>query len=115
MSKFYLTLRANTDLLEIENYSTEKWGKKRSDQYMKDVYSSFKSISKNPEIGRVHLHRSLPFLMAPIQRHFVIYKTFEKGIVIATVLHGRRNIENIIRDMPQDLEAEINRIMRSKI
>ena len=48
--------------------------------------------------------------MAPAERHFVIYKIFKKGIIIATVLHGRRNIKAIVSDMAPTLETEINEI-----
>jgi plasmid stabilization system protein ParE len=110
MSKFYLTRRANTELFAIESYSIEQWGEKRAAQYMGDIYGALKRISQIPEIGQVHFHSSMPFLMAPAEQHFAIYKAFKKGILIATILHGRRNIEAIIRDMAPALEAEINEI-----
>jgi len=110
MSKFYLTRRANTELFAIESSSTLQWGEERAVQYMDDIYGAFKRISQNPETDQVRFHRSMPFLMAPAEQHFAIYKVFKKGIIIATVLHGRRNIEAIIRDMAPALEAEINEI-----
>jgi hypothetical protein len=48
--------------------------------------------------------------MVPVEKHFAVYKVLDKGIAVATVLHGRRNIEAIIRDMAPALEAEINEI-----
>ena len=113
MSKFYLTRRANTELFAIEDYSIKQWGEKRAAQYMNDLYAAFKATSQNPEAGQIRFHISLPFLMTPAEQHFAIYKPFKKGIIIATVLHGRRNIETIIRDMAPALEAEINEIDKS--
>ncbi len=110
MPKFYLTRKANIDLFAIESYSIQQWGEQRAKQYMEDMYVAFKNIAQNPETGQVRFHRSMPFLMAPTEQHFTIYRPFKKNVIIATVLHGRRNIEAIIRDMAPALEAEINEI-----
>ncbi|PTX58578.1 toxin ParE1/3/4 [Kordia periserrulae] len=107
MSKFYLTRRTLADLSEIEAFSMEKWGLAQTEIYMKNLYESFKYISENPNIGVLRQARSFPFLMAPAGRHFVIYKTIDNGVIIATILHGRRNIENIIHSMSYMLIKEI--------
>ena len=107
MSKFFLTRRANIDLLEIEEYSLRKWGEEQTDIYMDDLYQKFAEIAKRPEVGRLRYDRSFPFYMAPAREHFVIYKPMDKEIIIATVLHGRRNMEAIVRNMSVTLSREI--------
>ena len=110
MANFHFTRRANIDLLEIEEYSFRKWGETQTELYMNDLYESFSEIAKNPETGRLRYDRSFPFFMAPVRQHFAIYKPIENGIIIATVLHGRRNIEAIVRNMAVTLSAEIRSI-----
>ncbi|MEQ8473653.1 MAG: type II toxin-antitoxin system RelE/ParE family toxin [Marinoscillum sp.] len=107
MSKFFLTRRSNIDLLEIEDYSLRKWGEDQTGIYMDDLYRRFAEIAKNPDVGKLRYNRSFPFYMAPAREHFAIYKTIDAGIIIATVLHGRQNIEGIVRNMAVTLSREI--------
>ncbi|MDA0194004.1 MAG: type II toxin-antitoxin system RelE/ParE family toxin [Bacteroidetes bacterium] len=110
MAKFFLTRRANIDLLNIEDYSLRKWGEYQTDTYMNDLFHTFNKIANKPEIGRLRYDRSFPFYMAPTKQHFAIYQPNKEGIIIATVLHGRRNIETIVRNMAVTLAAEIRDI-----
>lgn len=107
MSKFFLTRRTNIDLLEIEDYSLRKWGENQTDIYMGDLYHRFAEIAKKPDVGKLRYNRSFPFYMAPAREHFVIYKPIDAGIIIASVLHGHRNIETIVRNMAVTLSREI--------
>ncbi|VFM96216.1 MAG: hypothetical protein BECKG1743F_GA0114225_101368 [Candidatus Kentron sp. G] len=77
---------------------------------MADLYRAFGRMSEEPQIGELRLHRSFPFLMAPAKQHFAVYKPLKQGIIIATVLHGRRNIESILRNIGPSLAAEIAKI-----
>lgn len=74
---------------------------------MTGLYQAFGDIARKPEIGLVRRDRSFPFYLAPAKQHFVIYQPVEAGIIIATILHGRRNIETIVRNMASTLAHEI--------
>ena len=110
MSQYFLTRRSARDLRSIHLYSINQWGKKKADKYADNIIKVLQKTAIRPKHGELRQYRSLPFLMAPAERHFVVYKTFKKGIIIATVLHERRNIESIIHDIAPTLEAEINEI-----
>jgi len=110
MAVFYLTRRAHLDLVDIEEFSIEKWGGSQTELYMAELYEAFGHIAENPGVGRIRLERSFPFYMAPAGRHFAVYKVIEKGIIIATILHGKRNIEAIISSMAYKLTKEIEDI-----
>ena len=107
MAEFFLTHRALRDLLEIEAYSLEAFGAPRAGRYMDDLYQTFTDIAENPDRGRLRRHRSLPFLMAPAQQHFAVYQSVLDGIVIVTVLHGRRDIEAIMDRLAPALAEEL--------
>lgn len=107
MSEFFLTRRTNIDLLEIEDYSLRKWSEDQTDNYMDDLYRRFTEIAKKPDVGKLRYNRSFPFYMAPAREHFVIYKPIDTGIIIATILHSRRDIETIVRNMAVTLSKEI--------
>jgi toxin ParE1/3/4 len=113
MAKFFLTRRANIDLLDIEEFSFRKWGENQTEKYINELYQSFAQIAKKPEVGKLRKERSFPFYMMSVKQHFVIYKIIDTGIIIATILHGRRNIENIVRNMSESLADEIQNIENS--
>ena len=99
MVDFYLTRRANIDLIRIEEFSLRKWGEDQTEHYINDLYQIFREIARKPEMGRLRYDRSFPFFMAPARMHFAIYKPIDSGIIIATILHSHRNIESIVRNM----------------
>jgi len=45
--------------------------------------------------------------MYPARKHFVIYDTFPKGIIILTLLHQMRKIESIIENLGPSFISEI--------
>ena len=112
MAAFFLTRRASIDLLEIEARSLEKWSLEQTEEYMDELYVSFNKIAINPDMGRLRQERSFPFYMAPVQQHLAIYKPTDNGIIIATVLHKRRNIEAIVKRMAHTLADEIEAMQR---
>lgn len=106
MAKLLATNRAKVDLRLIEAWSTEKWGKRLTDIYMHKLLKELKSIAINPEQGNLRKHRSEPFLMAPIEHHFAIYKKIEDGIIVVTILHSNRDIEGYIEKLNETLNQE---------
>lgn len=107
MADYFITRRAASDLLDIYGRSIEKWGERVADEYIKAIYSVFEQVANNPDLGMLRRKRSYPFLIYPAQKHFIIYDTFPKGIIIVTLLHQVRNIENIIGKLGPDFVAEI--------
>lgn len=102
-----MTRRAALDLQDIYGRSVKKWGDGVAGEYIEAVYGVFEQIANNPELGRSRRIRSSPFFMVPAKKHFVIYDTFPKGIIIVTLLHQVRNIESIIENLGPSFVAEL--------
>lgn len=115
MSKgtYQLTRRALLDLHRIYTYSVRFWGQKTADSYIRDIYASFQSIALKPEQGRLRQKRSLPFLMVPAKRHYVVYEVLESKVIVLTVLHQRRDIETVIFAQERKFLAELNSLKRT--
>lgn len=112
MTDYFITRRAVLDLQDIYSHSVNKWGEKVADEYLEAVYRVFDQLSKNPELGRLRQKRSGPFLIYPAKKHFVIYDTFPKGIIIVTLLHQVRQIENIIENLGPSFITEITSLKK---
>lgn len=110
MKSFYLTKRAFTDIKKIYEYSQGKWGKNKADEYMKALYSNFNKITNSIELGELRKNRCIPFLMYPSGRHYIVYEPFKEGVIIITLIHQVRNIENIIQEFGSTFYNEIEEL-----
>ena len=108
--KFFLTRRALNDLKEIYEYSLEQWGEITADTYISRLYDEMRKVANSPETGRIRQDRSYPYLMAPIEKHYAIYKKISGGIIIATILHNMRDIESIMRSITPALTDQVTEI-----
>lgn len=51
--------------------------------------------------------------MAPVGKHYAIYKPVSEGAIIVTLLHGRRDIEAILKTLEPQLSREISEIQEN--
>src|SRR5437016_4894739 len=107
LAKWYLTREAARDLRSIYARSVKQWGQPTADDYMAEIYSVMNKIASRPDLGKLRAHRAVPFLMVPAGRHFVVYDRLKKDVVILTILHQRRDIEQIIKQLQPSLLAEM--------
>ena len=110
MAKYFLTERAAIHLRDIYDYSVDTWGEDIANAYMAKVIKKLQQIAQAPGRGIQRQHRSSPFLMAPTEKHFAVYKQLEQGIIVAAMLHGTRDIEKVIARITPALAEEINKI-----
>ena len=110
MAHYHLTYRAFSDLKNIYDYSLDKWGQNIAECYLSDMYNHFSQLATNPELGKLRQARSYPFYMSPIGKHFVVYEHYGQDIIITTILHTKRNIENIISGVLRELKEEIQTV-----
>ncbi len=64
-------------------------------------------MADNPEQGKQRRYRSFPYFMSPAGKHFAVYEPLEENIVIATVLHSKRDIETLVKKLGHELAEEI--------
>ncbi len=107
MYKFYLTRRALLYIEGIFNYSLKNWGEIKADEYLSNLYKDLNRLANKNELGELRKFRSRPFLMYPSGKHYIVYEHFKDDIIIITVIHQVRNIENIINEFGSVFYNEI--------
>lgn len=112
---FHLTRRAALDLRNIYARSCREWGENIADRYMAELYAAMGRAAADPDVGRLRQHRSMPFLMVPAQKHFVIYDRLPEGIAILTLLHQVRDIESVIGTLTPAFLDELERLKRQVV
>lgn len=110
MADIYFTRRALRDIESIKSYSEECWGSRVAQVYLEDIYNALQQTAVDPKRGEQRKHRSDPYLMTPVGKHFAIYEAVADGIIVVTLLHGRQDIEAIIQCLKPELSKEVLRI-----
>ncbi len=64
------------------------------------------------DLRDIYTYSAKQCLMVPTGKHFLVYKTMPQGIIIATILHSRRDIETIVAQISPQLTVEIEKLER---
>ncbi len=110
--KVFLTERTVSDLLEIESYSIETWGKAVAKSYLLKFEKAFKLIETNPDLLRPEplLHESLLFYR--VERHLIVGVKIEPGIVVLTIAHANRDLLSLLHELNPTLKQETTFLLR---
>ena len=87
MSKFRLSRRAESDLLNIGAYTLRTLGKAQATRYLNELEACCRSLAANPALGRrcTEIRRGLRRF--EIGRHVLFYRKERSGILILRILH----------------------------
>ena len=88
MPQIKVSKKADNDLLEIRNYTQEKWGIAQRDKYLDQIDARFKLLAENPDYPRAidigHIQNG--YFSLQINEHFIIYRKYSYGVRIVRVL-----------------------------
>ena len=107
-AKVFLTDRAIQDLLEIQAYSIEKWGKATTERYLDAVDKFFALVEAQPGILLpIPLIENL--LTHSVDKHVVVSTKWNEHVLVLTIVHSSRElITHIDRLLPTlNLEVEL--------
>lgn len=94
MRPYLLTTAARKDLINIGRFTTEKWGKRQRDKYLKQFDDAFKLLSRQPEIGRDADDIKPGYKKFSQGSHIIFYRAgTESHIVVIRILHNSMDVE----------------------
>ena len=93
MRKITKSALAESDLLDIWDYSFGEWGEDQADKYLDELNESIKLLAKNPEMGgkRHYVRDGYRVLFAG--SHAVYYTITPSAIHVIRILHVRMDPE----------------------
>ena len=95
MRKFDLTRSAQADLKSIARYTQERWGVRQRNTYLKEVDQVFRTLAKNPLMGRSCDDIREGYRKFPHGSHVIFYKQLgEDELLIVRILHGTMDVES---------------------
>jgi toxin ParE1/3/4 len=97
MKAFILSPEAERDLDNIKNYLLEQAGVRMSRYVIRELRAGIRFVAKNPEAG--HVREGLtgePVKFWSVFSYLIVYDPAKKPVGISRVLHGRRDVEEIL-------------------
>ncbi len=86
---------AQADLIDIWHYIGEN-NEAAADRILDDIDRKLTFLSNSPYIGRERIDLGSSLRSFPVGSFVIFYVPIENGIEVVRVLHGARDIENLL-------------------
>jgi len=96
VNRFSITEEAISDLDEIWDYIAED-NPFAANRVIDSIWDVFDLLVDNPRMGRIFQTRNAAIRVFPHNQYLIFYRPEREGILILRILHGRRNIDDLIR------------------
>ncbi len=94
MSPFLLTAAARKDIIDIGRFTTEKWGKRQRDKYLKQLDDAFSLLARQPDMGRDAENIKPEYKKFSQGSHIIFYRAgTESRIVVVRILHNSMDVD----------------------
>jgi plasmid stabilization system protein ParE len=96
--RYLLAPQAATDLVQIWRYIRKQSSKGMADRVESVILDRIRFLAENPGAG--HWRRNLteePVKFFPVYSYLVVYRPDTKPLQIVSILHGHRDVEQILR------------------
>ncbi|WP_425236781.1 type II toxin-antitoxin system RelE/ParE family toxin [Ulvibacterium sp.] len=97
LKSFLLTYAADADLDEIFEYTEAEYVFNQAVKYLSDLDNLFERLVKDPNLGRERKEIKKGIHSIIEQEHIVFYEIRKDYILVARILHGRRDIPKFIK------------------
>jgi len=90
-----ISKEVESDLINIWEYTFEKWSLTQADIYYSLLIDGINSIAKNPNIGRNYDKVRVEYFGLQVKSHIIFYRLKDvETLQIIRVLHQRMDIHN---------------------
>jgi len=86
---FRLSKLARLDLMDIADYTVDTWGPEQAQRYLNSLAACFNQLAKTPKIGRSCDRICQGYRRIEHEKHVILYRAGQDGILIGRVLHQR--------------------------
>ena len=89
MPNYRLSRLARLDLIEIADYTVDRWGLTQANRYIDSLEGCFQQLTRAPGIGRTCDGIRRGYRRMEHEKHVIIYRVDGDGIFISRTLHQR--------------------------
>ncbi len=87
MPGYRFSKQARLDLIEIADYTLDRWGLKQAERYLDGLDDCFKRLVQTPQMGRSFDQIRAGYRRIEHGKHVIIYRPDAEGILICRILH----------------------------
>lgn len=106
-AKLLLTQRAVSDLLDIEAYSIDHWGKRTAAKYLQQIELGLQLVREDPNVLRKFERLPDELQYYRVSKHLLVCDVRPMSIVVLTVIHGSMDIPNRLAELVPQLSTEV--------
>lgn len=96
------TADARQELSDILLYTGREWGRAQRDAYRSLIRSTIRTLAFQPDMGRPRDELATGLKSHPVGSHMIFYWVHDHELVIAHILHNRRDVECLDWRLPED-------------
>ena len=96
MKQIILSAPAKLDLLNIWDYISEDSSETTADNFIDRITEKFCLLATQPEMGRQRPELQLGLRSHAVFNYIIFYRISDSGLEIVRVLHGSRDIDNLL-------------------
>jgi toxin ParE1/3/4 len=86
---YRLTPAAQSDLIEIRQFTVKQWGVAQSKKYTSELRKIIRLLAENPSLGKLRSDVQSNVLSFPYAGHVIYYCIHEQQLIVFGVLHKR--------------------------
>lgn len=93
MAKYRISEKAKIDIIEIWEYTFEKWSLNQADKYYNLILDEIEHIANAPKSGKLYSNLRKDYFGILIKTHIIFYKLDSKNEVeIIRILHSKMDL-----------------------
>ena len=89
MSGYRVSRLARLDLIEIADYTLDRWGLRQAERYLDGLEDCFERLVQTPQMGRACDQIRPGYRRIEQGKHVVIYREDRDCVFICRILHER--------------------------
>ena len=93
MANYLLSKSAQQDIISIQHYTMDRWGKAQTSKYLDLLEQRLEWLANDPALGKKRNEVKEGYISFPEGRHIIFYRIAESGIEVMAVIHQSEDID----------------------
>ena len=93
MTQFVFSPRAQSDLDEIWDYTTERWSEQQAERYVRSLWQAIELLAEDPRRARACDEIRPGYRKHLVGVHVLFIRESEGGMSVVRILHQRMDFE----------------------
>lgn len=98
MANYLLSESAQQDIISIQHYTMDRWGKAQTSKYLSLLEQRLEWLANDPTLGKKRNEIKEGYIGFPEGRHIIFYRITESGIEVMGIIHQSEDIDSHFTD-----------------